>query len=131
MPELIKIFNRPLSPHLTIYSSQFTSVFSIWHRITGVILIIIFVLSLYALKFYSVSTLNYFLNYVLISNLWLQNALFINLIIFFIYHMLNGIRHILWDLGYTLPVKIIQASVRLLGITVFLSTSILIYKIIN
>ena len=127
----IKIFNRPLSPHLTIYSSQFTSIFSIWHRITGVILIVLLVSSLYILKFYSTSILNSLLNYILNCSSWLQNALFINLTIFLIYHMLNGIRHILWDLGYNLPVKIIQASVWFLGIIIFLIINILIYKIIN
>ena len=30
--------NRPLSPHLTVYKAQITSVLSIFHRITGVAL---------------------------------------------------------------------------------------------
>lgn len=34
---------RPLSPHLTIYSPQLTSMLSISHRITGIILTIYFI----------------------------------------------------------------------------------------
>ena len=49
------ILNKPLAPHLTIYSSQFTSIYSIWHRITGVTLILILVLYLTFLKFLSIN----------------------------------------------------------------------------
>ena len=39
--------NRPLSPHLTIYRPQFTSVLSILHRITGIGLMLSFALILF------------------------------------------------------------------------------------
>ena len=39
-------FNRPLSPHLSVYKPQFTSVLSIFHRITGVALLFSLILAL-------------------------------------------------------------------------------------
>lgn len=96
--------NRPLSPHLTVYKPQITSVMSILHRITGV--------------FQSLGTICIFL---LIASLTLGqdyyniiNILFDSLIgkvflYFYIfsvcYHLCNGIRHLVWDLGYGFEIK--------------------------
>lgn len=122
-----KILNRPLTPHLTIYSSQLTSVYSIWHRITG--LVTIFSLLTY-LIFLKVSSC--FINSPILKiSLWAQNVFFLVLIIFFYYHMLNGIRHINWDLGFILPIKKVSSSAIFISLTLLFYFVFLILKIVS
>lgn len=114
-----RILNRPLTPHLTIYSGQITSIYSIWHRITAVSLILIFFLFFSFLK---VSTYGIYkaVEIFTINILWCQNSFFLNLSIFFLYHLLNGVRHITWDLGFNLPIKIILRSTIVLIFILFI-----------
>lgn len=122
-----KIQNRPLTPHLTIYSSQVTSVYSIWHRITGLSLIFALALYLSFLKFNS-----YFICELEIKiDVWVQNSFFLILTIFFYYHVLNGIRHISWDLGFILPINTVLNSARFLSLALFCYFVILVLKIVN
>jgi succinate dehydrogenase / fumarate reductase, cytochrome b subunit len=89
---------RPLSPHLSIYRRQITSVLSILHRITGVGLAfpaMLLVWWLYAASsgpaaFDLVNGLltSWFGKLVLTASLWA-----------FWYHFANGIRHLIWDSG--------------------------------
>ena len=95
---------RPLSPHLQIYKPQLTSVLSIIHRITGVVLSI---LSLFIpLTLVSVVLgVGYFnILKVFLTNIFIQ--LLITASIFVLaYHLLNGIRHLFWDYGLGLSMK--------------------------
>jgi succinate dehydrogenase / fumarate reductase cytochrome b subunit len=101
--------NRPLSPHLQIYRPQLTSVLSITHRFTGIILsagLIAVVLWVIALasgpeqydRFLAVASHPAGLIAMVVWTL----ALF--------YHLLNGIRHLLWDAGWLLDLKGAYAS---------------------
>jgi|GEM_PF-2812664 len=51
--------NRPISPHLTIYNTQKSSLFSIWHRISGVSMFILASSPILILKFIIFSPENY------------------------------------------------------------------------
>ena len=89
--------NRPLSPHLSIHKKVLTSVFSIFHRFTGIALSLgtIFIalwVSLIALG------PNYFYFYEKIAaSLFFKFVLFIwTLGIFF--HLFNGFRYLYWSL---------------------------------
>ena len=115
--------DRPLSPHLQIYKHQITSILSISHRFTGIILY----LSSFLISFWLFCTA--FNNNLKIA---LDNFLFSNLgkiILFFItfsftYHFLNGLRHLCWDFGYGFNIK----NVYLTGfIIIILTLTINIY----
>jgi succinate dehydrogenase / fumarate reductase cytochrome b subunit len=90
---------RPLSPHLTIYRWQVTMLASITHRATGLALMV----GALALAWWLVSVSNGPEGYE--SFMALANTPVGWLILFgftwsLSFHMLNGIRHLAWDLGY-------------------------------
>ena len=101
--------NRPLSPHLTVYKPQITSVLSIFHRITGAGLavsttLVVFWLVSIAMGKSTFIGFNSFLNnsiviIVLVSSLW---ALW--------YHFCTGLRHLYWDMGYGYDLKSVAIS---------------------
>ena len=109
--------DNPLSPHLQIYKWHVSSLLSITHRIVGVInffaliliciwaVIIIFGQSNY-------SFINFFLNtsfgkFLTISLCWT-----------FSFHVLNELRHLLWDAGYGFDLKVAKIT----GILVFIGS---------
>ena len=101
--------NRPLSPHLQVYRPQLTSILSISHRISGVLLsfgLFVVVAWLLALaagpeRFAAVNATLSSLPMMLAMVVW-TGALF--------YHLLNGIRHLLWDAGWLLDLRGAYAS---------------------
>lgn len=101
--------NRPLSPHLQIYRPQLTSVLSITHRITGVVLslglglVVAWLLALAAgpERFAAVTGVLASTPVLLLLLGWTA-ALF--------YHLLNGIRHLCWDAGWMLDLRGAYAS---------------------
>lgn len=105
----MSIQERPLSPHLQIYRPQLTSVLSISHRITGVVLsvglvpLVVWVLALGsgAEAFATVQSVYAHPVAIVFWVAW-TFALF--------YHMCNGVRHLLWDAGYLLDIKSAYAS---------------------
>jgi succinate dehydrogenase / fumarate reductase, cytochrome b subunit len=112
---------RPLSPHLTIYQPQLTSILSIVHRATGSMLVIFYI------GYFILGDLNFV--YGLSHNTFFRGCLrgqvtiFIQLIVFAgrSYHFFNGIRHFLWDSGLFLDLS----SVYRTGWTVVGLTSVL------
>jgi len=96
--------NRPLSPHLTIYRPQLTSVTSILVRITGNALIVGALLSIWWLIAAATSP-EYFelANGVMTS--WFGKLVMLGSIWALWYHTLGGIRHLIWDnaIGLDLP----------------------------
>ena len=96
---------NPLSPHLQIYGWQISSLLSITHRIIGVFNTI--AISLICL--WTIFLLFGEQNYEVMKN-FLQSFfgkfLIISLIWSFSFHILNEIRHLIWDLGYGFDLKI-------------------------
>ncbi len=90
--------NRPLSPHLQIYRPQITSVLSILHRITGVILSLGIVILVGWLAAAAAGDPAYEMTIGLLNSLPGRLLLFGWTLAFF-YHFLNGIRHLEWDTG--------------------------------
>tara|TARA_Y100000590_G_scaffold415123_1_gene512612 strand:- start:2947 stop:3318 length:372 start_codon:yes stop_codon:yes gene_type:complete len=115
--------NRPVSPHLQIYKPQITSILSISHRFTGIILYLsTFLISFWLFCSAFINDLKIVLDNFLFSSVGKIFLFFITLS--FIYHFLNGLRHLIWDLGYGFNIK----NVYLTGfLIIILTLSINIY----
>jgi len=90
---------RPLSPHLQIYRWQISNTLSIMHRITGVAL----AFGLVALAHWFISLAGGEEDYEAAMRLFsspLGRLLLLGWIFAFFYHLLNGVRHLVWDAGY-------------------------------
>nr|NP_049321.1 succinate:cytochrome c oxidoreductase subunit 3 [Porphyra purpurea]P80478.1 RecName: Full=Succinate dehydrogenase cytochrome b560 subunit; AltName: Full=Succinate dehydrogenase, subunit III [Porphyra purpurea]AAD03124.1 succinate:cytochrome c oxidoreductase subunit 3 [Porphyra purpurea] len=90
--------NRPISPHLTIYNTQKSSLFSIWHRISGVAMFTLIASPPLFLKLATFSYKSFNILDLMLNNSSLILPWFIVIIsVIFLYHIINGIRHFLWD----------------------------------
>jgi succinate dehydrogenase / fumarate reductase cytochrome b subunit len=90
---------RPLSPHLQVYRWQITMTMSILHRVSGVILTVgAFVLAWWLLAVATGGDAYVRAAGCLASPLG-KFALF-GFSLALVYHLLNGIRHLLWDAGW-------------------------------
>jgi len=89
---------RPTSPHAEIYRWQIGNSLSILHRVTGVAL----ALGLIALCYWLVSIAGGEQAYAAASGVFASGVGVICLIgwtFAFLYHLLNGVRHLFWDVG--------------------------------
>ena len=112
--------NRPLSPHLQVYRPQLTSITSILTRITGNALIIGALLVVWwflaaakgpeAFARADAVLTSWFGDLVLFGSLW---ALW--------YHLLAGVRHLIWDTGHGLELD----DAEKLGWTVVIGSVVL------
>ena len=96
--------NRPLSPHLSIYRPQLTSITSILTRVTGNALLVGALLVVWWLLAAATSA-----EYFALAN-WVMTSLLGTLIMLgsiwaLWYHTLAGVRHLIWDnaMGLDLP----------------------------
>nr|BDZ75711.1 succinate dehydrogenase subunit 3 [Fissidens protonematicola] len=120
--------NRPLSPHLTIYKPQLTSTFSIFHRISGAFLAIMVSFSILFLKIGDLNLTSYYLyRYVFFFTFyfhWLISSVVNFSLLTLCYHMSNGIRHLLWDLGFFLELsKVYTSGIIMLFCAAFLAVA--------
>ena len=112
--------NNPLSPHLQIYKWQISSLLSITHRIVGVINIL-------AITLICIWTLSLLVgeNSYEITHLFLKSLFGKFIIVFlcwtFSFHILNEIRHLIWDMGYGYDLKITKIT----GVLAFIGSFIL------
>jgi succinate dehydrogenase / fumarate reductase cytochrome b subunit len=116
---------NPLSPHLQIYGWQISSLLSITHRIIGVINI----LAITLICVWTISLLFGEQNYEVIK--YFFQSIFGKFIIIslnwtFSFHVLNEIRHLIWDMGYGLDLKISKVT-GLMTIIGSLVLTILLY----
>ena len=106
--------NRPLSPHLTIYTPQLTSTLSIFHRISGAFLALTVLLTILFLKVCELSTSVYVCYWCILSITtylnWFVFAVTNLCLLALCYHMSNGIRHLLWDFGVCLDLAKVYSS---------------------
>jgi succinate dehydrogenase / fumarate reductase cytochrome b subunit len=101
--------DRPLSPHLQVYRPQLTSVLSIVHRMTGVVLTLGTLLLVYWLVATASGEAAYETAQVLIGSFLGRLVLFGWSVALF-YHLCNGIRHLCFDAGYLLELPALYRS---------------------
>ena len=111
---------NPLSPHLQIYRWHISSLLSITHRISGVINLLALILIFFWLLILSLSENNYEL-FLLIINSFFGKFILIGFTWTMSFHILSGIRHLFWDLGYGFEIKTANIS----GVIIIISSLIL------
>ena len=99
----------PLSPHLQIYRWQVSSLVSITHRISGIINLLALILIFFWLAVLSLGESNYEL-FLLIINSFVGKFILIGFTWSMFFHLLSGIRHLAWDMGYGFEVKTANIS---------------------
>ena len=111
---------NPLSPHLQIYRWHISSLLSIIHRISGVINLLALILIFFWLIFLSLGENNY-QSFLLIINSFIGKFILIGFTWSMSFHLLSGIRHLVWDLGYGFEIKTANIS----GVIVIISSLVL------
>jgi succinate dehydrogenase / fumarate reductase cytochrome b subunit len=107
---------RPLSPHLTVYRmTRYTLITSITNRATGVVLSAGLILFVYWLVAVASGGAAYHAARQLLS-LGVLKAVYAILLAAFSYHLLAGIRHLIWDTGAGLERAQAKRSAALLGV---------------
>jgi succinate dehydrogenase / fumarate reductase cytochrome b subunit len=96
--------NRPLSPHLTIYRPQMSSITSIFVRLTGIGLMLGFVLVIWWLLAAATGP-GYFAFVDGLLTSWLGILIMVLSLWALWYHFLGGVRHLIWDMGYGFDLK--------------------------
>jgi succinate dehydrogenase / fumarate reductase, cytochrome b subunit len=89
---------RPLSPHLSVYRFKYTLTTSILNRITGLALSVAFVPLIYWLVAAASGGGQYARALRWLSSLPAR-AIALLLLLAFCYHLIAGIRHLVWDTG--------------------------------
>lgn len=108
---------RPMSPHMTVWKWHPTMLSSILHRATGIVLYFGLLKLCVGLAFLAAGPESFEKVEGLLYSFW-GAAIFFVIVGVIIYHLLNGIRHLIWDAGKgfdpkfsnTLSVLIIIAS---------------------
>ena len=106
---------RPLSPHLTVYKPQATSLLSIFHRVAGSLLGFIMITFFFVFNSrlvfigYSFPYCFYF-DFFSVIPVALVSHFFLCVIVMFFYHVTNGVRHLFWDLALGLDIKNLHTS---------------------
>jgi succinate dehydrogenase / fumarate reductase, cytochrome b subunit len=111
---------RPLSPHLQIYRPQLTSMLSITHRLTGIALsvgglFLVWWLVAAATGDGAFAAAQWFFGS------WLGLLMLLGWTFCFFFHLLNGIRHLVWDTGRGFDLATAYAS----GWTVVAASAVL------
>jgi len=101
--------NRPLSPHLQIYAKQVTSVLSILHRFTGVIL----AFGAFLLANWVISATYGAESFTMAQGLlgsWFGRLVLFGMTLALFFHLGNGLRHLAWDMGKGFDLPQVRAS---------------------
>ena len=117
---------RPLSPHLQVYRPQITSVLSILHRATGVALSLGLIVLVYWLLNLASGPQAYVQAQAMLGSALLKFC-YAGWAFCFFYHLANGIRHLIWDLGRGFEKHQIQLGGW--AVVVFASAATLVFSL--
>ena len=98
---------RPLSPHLTIYRPQLTSMTSILTRITGNALLLGMLLIVWWL-FAAATSQSYYEYANAVMTSWFGKLVMLGSLWAVWYHLLAGMRHLYWDSGRGLEIEMAE-----------------------
>ena len=116
---------RPLSPHLTVYRPQKTSVLSIFHRLTGIGLV--FPTLTMVIWVISISLGPFYFNFVTLVLGSLIGKIFLTVSLWaLLYHTLTGIRHLIWDMGFGVNIKWVDLSSWFIVLGSFGASSVIV-----
>ena len=114
---------RPLSPHLSVYKlSRYTLATSIFNRFTGLILSVGLIVLVYWLMAVASGARAYENAHEILSAGIFKLA-YAGLLVAFCYHLVAGIRHLVWDTGRGLERA---QSKRSAGIVIVISIALLL-----
>lgn len=111
---------RPLSPHLSIYRPQMTSISSIMVRITGIALFVLAILPVWWLVAAAGSE-SYFESVDGFLRSWFGDLVLFGATWALFYHMLGRLRHVIWDFGHHLDVE----TSEMMGKGMFIAATVL------
>jgi succinate dehydrogenase / fumarate reductase cytochrome b subunit len=100
---------RPLSPHLSVYRWPITMTISILHRATGVALSVGFVV-LAVWLFDAASGAEAYAAFMSYADSTAGRLLLIGWSFAFFFHLSNGVRHLVWDIGRGFEIATANAS---------------------
>jgi succinate dehydrogenase / fumarate reductase cytochrome b subunit len=126
-PQSPPVRARPLSPHFSVYKWPLTMATSITHRATGVAISVGMVLIAWGLialasgpELYQpfVAAMGSIIGLIVLAGfLWSL-----------VFHFLNGIRHLAWDMGYGFAVPIAnRTGVLVIGLSILITAGMFIY----
>ena len=94
---------RPLSPHIQVYRPQFTTILSILHRASGIIIALGALLIAWWFWSAMSGSGNYAVAHSFFNSIIGRVMMFVWSLCTF-YHLCNGIRHLIWDAGYAFEI---------------------------
>jgi len=106
--------SRPLSPHVQIYGVYLSMVFSFLHRITGFTIAAGLVLFTWWLTALASGPESFALVQGVMQN-WFGTLILMGFTLALFFHMVSGIRHFVFDAGYSLSKTAIRQSGILVG----------------
>lgn len=122
---------RPLSPHLQIYRQPLTAgLMSITHRATGVLL----ALAAFALAAWLLAVAGdaqSFSGFMTFAASPIGQIALLASLAALVYHLLNGIRHLFWDIGWGYEIPKSLRSGHLVIVLTLVITAILAFLAIN
>ena len=105
----MKHSTRPISPHLQIYRPQLTSVLSIVHRGTGIVLAAGALLLVYWLNALAAGA-DAFDQLRHLMGAWYGQVILLGFSFSLFYHLCNGVRHLFWDAGLGFELETVYRS---------------------
>ena len=100
---------NPISPHLQVYRWHISSLLSIAHRILGVINLLSLISIFFFLLILSFGE-NYYDIFLTFINTFLGKFILIGFTWSMCFHLLSGVRHLVWDMGYGFEIKTANLS---------------------
>jgi succinate dehydrogenase / fumarate reductase, cytochrome b subunit len=120
--------NRPLSPHLSIYRFAYTMALSILHRATGLLLAagLILLVAFFASVAGGEDSFSVFRSF---ASSIVGRLLIAAFLIGFCYHLANGIRHLVWDLGFGMERAQARRSGAIVVVLTVLGAAAVLWKL--